>query len=653
MIVGKRSAARDSESTRAWFEQLLGAPVASAVEAANAPTSAAADTRYPPAVDTLPPRTRRGASLYIEEPLALAGRRDRPAPPGEPHPFDHATTEHGMAFFTGRLYNQAEVASAVHGQVDSARPAQLLLALHARDGDMFARQLVGPFAFAILEAATGRLLLGRDHLGLEPLYYTHDKAGLHFASTIKTTLQCAGRPWQMNYQAMARTLLFNYNPGPDTLARGVNALPPGHVLIQKPDNTVELQRYWRLSFSPQPAMDDATLRQTLLDRFREAVTCRLSQGSSMGVFLSGGLDSSTVAALAAEQTDATLHSYAFRCDEASCDESQFAQIMADAAGTEHQRVDYTAAELTVMAEAVGHMAEPFDEAGINVASYLLGQRALRHDAIVLTGDGGDELFAGHPVYQADALASRVDRLPRWLTSPGLAVLRQLPDSREKQDLWVKLKRFAEGLSLPAELLSNRWRVHYHPAELRAMLHPDMAEQIDWDRIFDPVIACREGADGEDLLSRSLYADYQSILSFYLRRNDMLRALGIEVRCPLLDHRLVEFCATIPARQKAPRWSDPKAIMRKAVEPILPHAITHRADKLGHSVPLKNWLREDAQAQRFVFEQLDDSRLGQRGLVRPEAIQKLIDQHRNRRRNNSHRLWTLTVLELWMQRHLDQ
>jgi asparagine synthase (glutamine-hydrolysing) len=580
----------------------------------------------------------------------LAGHRSRPAPPGEARAFDLVADERGVAIFTGRLFNQKALADQLDLAEAVESPAALMLALYERDGAHFPRSLVGPFAFALLDTQKDQLLIGRDHLGLEPLYYRQDDRGLYFATTIQGVLDCAQRPWRMDYQALARLLMFNYNPGPNTLAEHVYALPAGHVLISQGSDQHQLTCYWRVTFSPRHTLDENELCEALREHTREAVRCRLPAQVEPGLFLSGGLDSSTVAALAGEAHGGSLRTYAFRCDDPSCDESHFARRMAESVEAEHQCVEYGPESLQIMTEAVKHMAEPFDEAGINVASYLLGQRAVRRDAVVLTGDGGDELFAGHPVYQADAMAHYVDRVPGWCREPALATLRSLPDSRRKQDLWVKLKRFAEGLSLPAGLLSNRWRAHYQPAELRAILHPDVASQIDWDQLLAPIIDCGKGAEAEDLLSQSLFADYQSIVHFYLRRNDMLRRLGIEMRCPLLDHRLVEFCAKIPPAMKVPRWSDPKAIMRKAFDPVLPNEIAHRRDKLGHSVPLKNWLREAPRAKQFVRDNLSPQRIEKRGLFEPQAVQTLIDEHSRKKRNNSHRLWTLTVIELWMQQH---
>jgi asparagine synthase (glutamine-hydrolysing) len=583
----------------------------------------------------------------------LGGRRTRPAPPGEGRAFDLYHDDHHAVVFSGRLFNPADIAKdGIEDDTDATRPAALIAAAYARDGLAIFNRMNGPYACALVELASGSLLLGRDHLGLEPLYYHHGSQGLCFASSIKATLRAAGLAWEIDPQALARTMLFNYNPGRSTWARGVQCFPPAHVLRITPNGEWRWHRYWRLSFTPRWVSDERVLREELLERLRQAVVTRLPQDATPGLFVSGGLDSSTVTALAAERQPAPMHTYAFRCDLASVDESQHAQRMAEFVGAEHQRIEYGPDRLSVMAEAVQHMAQPFDEAGINIASYLLGQAAMRRDGIILTGDGGDELFAGHPVYQADAAAQKLDALPGVLRQPIVRTLQLLPDSQKKQDLLVKLKRFAEGSALPAALLSNRWRAHYQPSQLQDLLTAEVAETINWDHVFDEVIEAGQQADGPDLLSRALHADYHSIVHFYLRRNDMLRALGVEVRCPLFDPRLVEYCAAIPSAVKVPRWSAGKELMRKTVDPILPADIAHRQDKLGHTVPMKNWLRDNVEAQQFVFDVLSDQRLQQRGLVKPARVRKLIDDHRQKRRNNAHRLWTLAVIELWMQAHVD-
>jgi asparagine synthase (glutamine-hydrolysing) len=294
------------------------------------------------------------------------------------------------------------------------------------------------------------------------------------------------------------------------------------------------------------------------------------------------------------------------------------------------------------------MDEPFCNAGINIATFLLGQAAQGKVAHVLSGDGGDELFGGHPVYAADKLAAAFERLPLALRRPLIALSRHLPDSDQKLNLTVKLKRFFEGLSYPQALGTHRWRMYYGNQELAKLLHRDLAAQEDdLKTLCADLYEIGRETDGPDMLSRSLYVDFMTEVGFYLRRMDLLRSFQITPRFPLLDHRLVEYTAGVPSHLKFRGLSNTKYIQHRAMDGILPDAIIRRKDKLGHSVPFKNWLRQDPVVKQFVQETISERRLGERGIINSQYTQMLWEDHQNYRRNNSHTLWTLTVLELWL------
>jgi asparagine synthase (glutamine-hydrolysing) len=297
------------------------------------------------------------------------------------------------------------------------------------------------------------------------------------------------------------------------------------------------------------------------------------------------------------------------------------------------------------------MDEPFCNVGIVIATWLLAEAAKGTVSHIFSGDGGDELFGGHPVYVADKAAALVDGVAEVVRRPVFALLRRLPDSDRKLSLGVKLKRFAESMSFPARLGTNRWRLYYGPSDLRRLLLGEGATDGELhDALFADVLAVGEGADGPDRLSRSLHVDYLTELGFSLRRMGLLRHFGLEPALPLLDHRLVEYAATIPSSLKIRGFSDTKYVQRVAMEGLLPDRIVHREDKLGHSIPFKNWLRGDEGVRRFVQQLLSEETIRRRGLVDAKFVQQLWDDHQSRRRNNSHRLWTLAVLELWMAHH---
>jgi asparagine synthase (glutamine-hydrolysing) len=240
-----------------------------------------------------------------------------------------------------------------------------------------------------------------------------------------------------------------------------------------------------------------------------------------------------------------------------------------------------------------------------------------------------------------------------LMTPVTRALQKIPDSDQKKNLQVKLKRFAYSLSFPSELMSHRWRIYYSPHELQELCTAEFIQHCDMSRMFDGMLNYTRAADGRDILSRSLYSDYQTLVGFYLCRLGLLRAFAIESRLPLLDHRLVEYAAKIPSRLKIRRLSETKYIYKKALEDILPREILYNRPKLGHSVPMKNWLREGDGVRPWVADVLSDAPFKDRGLFRTEFVRSLMDEHVRRTHNHSHRLWALIVLEFWLRSCLEE
>ncbi len=266
----------------------------------------------------------------------------------------------------------------------------------------------------------------------------------------------------------------------------------------------------------------------------------------------------------------------------------------------------------------------------------------------MSGEGGDELFGGHPVYVADKLATVVDWCPQMLWQPLARGLQHLPDSDQKLNIQVKLKRFAYSLAFPANLLSHRWRTYYTAAELQMLCTDDFLQVCDLSQMFDSMTRYSAEADGRDLLSRSLYSDFHTIVNFYARRLGLLRAFGIHNRLPLLDYRLADYAARIPSQLKIKGLNQSKYLYRKVLEAHVPRSILYDRPKLGHGVPMKNWLRDNAEASTFLEDILRGSSLRASGFFRMDAVERMLDAHRRKTHNHSHRLWGLLVLALWLQ-----
>lgn len=554
--------------------------------------------------------------------------------------------------FAGAIYNSSEMAKRAGLGANSeatSNTAALVEQLYRRDGLDFLNQLNGKFALAIWDKRSGAVHLARDRFGIEPLYHYIDDNKVIFGSMVSPIVQYAGAGLDLDLSSVSRFLLFNYNPGIGTFHRQVRKLRPAHVLTIDA-KAEKLRPYWRLSFARVRQDTEQGWADALFEQLQSAVERRLDVAAPPGVFVSGGMDSSSILGLASRAAGESLNTFSYRCRGESFDESHYARVMAESTRSKHHEVEYSAEDVLSMPEIVEHMDEPFCDIGINIATCLLGKEAGSAVNCVLTGDGGDELFGGHPIYEADKIAQFVDPVPAFMKKPFFALGRMLPDSDKKKNLAIKIKRFSESLAYPPALLSHRWRIYYTLQELGQLLNPEVYQDVRTHDPYEEILQYNTEADGNDLLSRCLYSDYNTVVDFYLRRNDLNRMYGLETRYPMLDHNLVEFCASMPSAMKIRGWFDTKYIFKKSMERILPNEIVYRKDKLGHSIPLKNWIRDHAGVREFVLDHLSGDTLKKRGIFQPDYVSGLIDDHMNKRRNNSHRLWTLAVLEMWMRKH---
>jgi asparagine synthase (glutamine-hydrolysing) len=558
-----------------------------------------------------------------------------------------------VLFFQGKIYNRDRIKrDTAAGRKTSGNDREdLLLALYRREGDRFLDRVNGKFVFALWDRGSRTLLLGRDRLGIEPMFYGPANEGIFFGTSLPALLAAGWAERRLNEQVVLEYLLFCYNPDRRTILSGVDKLPAGHLLWAGPSG-LDQRRYWRLRFEARTAGSQQETIKQVVELITDAVRLRTEPDDPPGIFLSGGTDSSTLVSLTSRLYDRPLPTFSFRCRGESFDESSWAEFVARRFGTEHSLVPFDADSALLIEEIVGGMDEPFCDIGIEIGSYLLGKVAGGRVRYVFSGEGGDEAFGGHPVYQADKMAALIDWLPGWLFRPLWESLQKLPDSDQKKNWQVKAKRFAYSLSFPRNLLSHRWRTYYTEHQLRQLCGAEFLERCDLPARYDGMLAHGPNGDRPDALARSLYSDYGTLVDFYLRRLQLLRIFSVESRVPLLDHRVVEYAAGIPSRWKVRRFGETKYIYRKALQGIVPHEILHGRPKLGHSVPLKNWLRQDPAVRKLLEDRLHGGALESQGIIRRETVDRMIREHDDRVDNHSHRLWALLVLELWIRRHLE-
>ncbi len=554
--------------------------------------------------------------------------------------------EKNVVAFSGNVFNRNEIT----GLSDTGRPFTQILADQFTDKKTaLFNELNGSYSLSIWNSELQQLVLTGDHFGIEPLYYFWDEEKLIFASSIKAILRHPDAKAEIDFEALHTYLLFNYNPRQETLIAGIKRLRPGYYLKFEKNN-LTTEQYWYLSFLPGKEKTENQYIEELLPLLKKSIEMRIPDSETHGAFLSGGMDSSSIVGLMSPMVKGKIHTFSFRCKGKSFDESHYANIVSCRYNTEHHLVEYSPQEVLSIGEIVEYMDEPFCDIGIEVASYILGRAAQDKINYVLTGDGGDELFAGHPVYQADEVARKFSKIPRPLQKMMTSAFSLFPDTDKKKSFADKAQRFAYSYGFSEKLFSNRWRIYYNEPELLALFRPEYSGNVKETNPLKDIMAIYDEADGNDFLSKTLYGDYFTVVNFYLRRMQLLRKFGIEGRIPMFDPRLVEFAAKIPSHLKL-RGSETKYILHKTMAGILPGEIVFRKDKLGHSVPFKNWLRDVPEIRNFIMDVLSESTIKRRGYFDNNFVQRLLTDHFSRKKNNSHRLWALLVLELWMQKNI--
>ncbi len=402
---------------------------------------------------------------------------------------------HGNLFNRQQLIEQYGSAGRLQASASAAAVALRLLLDH---GERTFAQLNGNFALALWDGVQQRFFLVRDHLGIESIYYCRRQGVLYFSNHLRRLAQTPAAGRRLNLNVLYRYLLFNYNPGNETFFEEVQALRPG-CFLKIEHGRMSIEQYWRPSFAEVFNKDESTYKTELLELMQDAVRIRLApEGFRAGAFLSGGMDSSSVVHFMHAALQKPMATFSFRCRGKSFDESHYAQVMSKRYQTQHHQVEYTpedaAARIVQIAQAA---QEPFSDIGIEVASWLLGNHVREHADYVLTGDGGDELFGGHPVYLADRAAEAFDKVPGFIRAPLTRTLRKLPDTDDKKSLAVKAKRFSYSANFPASLHSNRWRIYYTGEEIHQLLHPDLTARLNDFDPFQELHAIYQEADGRD------------------------------------------------------------------------------------------------------------------------------------------------------------
>ena len=541
----------------------------------------------------------------------------------------------------GEIYNhpelRVELERAGH-RFETRCDTETLVHLYEEHGDGFASRLRGMFALALWDARKRRLVLARDRYGIKPLYYRPEAGGLAFASELRALPR-----GEVDEDALEAFLAFNSIPAPLTIFRDTRKLPPGH-LLKWSGGRMELQRFAR----PQPVAadearsgDQAELVEELRARLRDSVRAHLLSDVPVGVLLSGGIDSSLLAAFAAEESSDRVRTFSIGFEERSFDELGHARLVAERYGTLHHELILRPDAALLLPALADAFDEPFADSSA-LPTYLVSELASREVKVALSGEGGDELFGGYYTYAADLLALRFGRLAA-LARP---FAERLPTSTRRASFDYKAKRFARAAHLPPLERHQAWKEIFSP-DLRGELRGR-------DASFDPVDLHRERfdeTDGADLLARLQDVDLGLYLvdDLLVKTDRASMAHSLEARVPYLDDVVTSFALALATRHKV-RGLRKKVLLRRAAAPLLPRAIVY-GKKRGFSIPAAAWLR--GELEPFARDTLGADALRRQGFFDPEVVRRLIDDHVEGREDRSRQLWGLLAFTLWYERHVEQ
>jgi asparagine synthase (glutamine-hydrolysing) len=590
---------------------------------------------------------------YVSGPVALGFRRLSIIDLKSGH--QPLSNEDGSVWivFNGEIYNYQELRTFLlsKGHVFKTRTdTEVIVHLYEELGPACLEKLRGMFGFAIWDNNTRSLLLARDRVGIKPLYYRLTDSSLLFASAIKAILADPSVDREMSPELIDRFLTFLYMPGEETLLKGIRKLAPGHYLLVK-DGKPVIRQYWDLQFT-QPS-DSRSLRQTeidLLHLLSETVKLHMIADVPVGVLLSGGVDSTGVLSLAVEETDKKVSTFTvgFSGKEVA-DERPYARIAAEKFATQHYEMTITAADFArFLPRYIWHMEEPVCEPPA-IALYYVSKLAREHVTVLLSGEGGDEAFAGYSNYRNLVWLERIKRGGSLLTG-SLAGVIALAGSI------VDMSRFAKYVPL----MKDRFPDYYYSRTsnpyrttgngLASVYSVEFIRSVDREHSIGPVRSLQAHVRGHDPLNAMLYIDTKSWLpdDLLIKADKMTMANSVELRVPLLDHRVLEFAAALPSRRKL-NGHNTKYILKRALSKNIPSEIRNRK-KVGFPVPYGSWLRKELRD--IISDVLMDSKTIGRGYFRRDAVESLLRANSNGT-DHSKEIFSLLSLELWQRTFLER
>ena len=585
--------------------------------------------------------------VYVQGPVGLGMRRLSIIDLDTGH--QPISNEDGSLWivFNGEIYNhldlRAELEKKGH-RFKTRSDTEAIVHLYEEMGERCVERLRGMFALALWDARQQRLFLARDRIGQKPLYYSFTNGILRFGSEIKALLVDPEQDTDLDLVALDQYFTHGFVPYPYTIFRTIRKLPPAHYALLQ-DRHLEIARYWQVTYDGSDSRSEEQYLACLRELLAEAVRIRLMSDVPLGAFLSGGIDSSLVVALMSQASDAPVETFSIGFEEQSYNELAHARRVAQHLGTNHHEFIVRSDLEDVLPRLSWHFDEPFADSSA-IPTYYVSKMGRQHVTVALTGDAGDEVFAGYRRYQARRLAEQFNRLPFTVRRRMIErVVRRLPEpSTYYGSSWIKkLKRFVEYCAVVEDQPHTSRTPFFTPLAKADLYASDLQAALD-GRIQDNYVADYfDQVSGEDIVSQMMWVDLMTYLpdDILTKVDRMSMAVSLEVRTPLLDHKLIEFMANVPVDWKL-RGLTTKYLFKKIAAELLPTEIVRRP-KQGFMVPLAAWFRDELHD--FVRDVLLSSQCCQL-YYQSAAVERLLTEHQAGQADHSGRLWALLQFALW-------
>jgi asparagine synthase (glutamine-hydrolysing) len=557
--------------------------------------------------------------------------------------------------FNGEIYNFQEIREGLEKRghlFKSKSDTEVILHAYEEWGVECLNHFRGMFAFAIWDSNLQRLFLARDRLGKKPLVYFHQNGCFAFASEIKALLQVPKIEKKVNASAIHHYLTYQYVPSPDTIFEGIKKLPPAHYLLYGRHGAPKIERYWKLNFNAgsRSYTDMRELEDRIREELEESVKLRLISDVPLGAFLSGGVDSSLIVGIMAKLSGKPVKTFSIGFEEKEFDELSYARIVSERFETEHHEFIVKPDAIEILPKLVWHYNEPFADSSA-IPTYYVANLTKDFVKVVLTGDAGDENFAGYPRYLRSKWVALFTKIPGRVRREFMPeFLRIFSSFHWREKTLNRLADFIEKLSTNQARNYTEQIKFFNAEEKEDIYKEQFSKKLEHIDSVDYIIAKSEEAETDDLIDKLLYIDINSYLpeDLLVKVDIATMANSLEARVPFLDHKFMELVAGIPSQLKL-KGKKTKFILKEAFRDLLPHPILKRK-KMGFGVPVSRWFRNELRD--YIYEILLDSRTLNRGYFKREGIERLLNDHIALRYDHSAKIWALLFLEIWFRVFMD-